>query len=428
MNTLLRALLAVVCGVCGVCAGAHAAQSDTVAANTDEIHASNELVLTLPKGVALPTHGLRDPATVWIDMIDGARREIDFGEFYVSGEAGPRGAALDAVITHLREAAARGVKIRFLMEAKGTRFSDAATLARVKAIPGLEFRTLDYDRLTGGGIIHAKYFLVDGQDGYVGSQNFDWRSLTQIHETGLHTRDAHLVSELAAIFDTDWDAAGRLARGETVEPLHREASHEPDGCRTDDSRGTMLVASPASYDPPGVPDSQAALVCLIGAADKELRIAVMDYAPLAWAEKGPRLYYGVIDEALRAAAARGVQIELLVADWNTGAPSIAWLKSLALVPNVSIRIVSFPPDADGFIPYARVLHSKFMAVDNRVAWVGTSNWTGGYLNTSRNIEAILRDAGFAEQLAELHGDLWNSPYATPLDVSRVYASPHPGRP
>jgi phosphatidylserine/phosphatidylglycerophosphate/cardiolipin synthase-like enzyme len=405
-----------------------AAQRDAATANDNDVYAANELVLTLPNGVALPRHGLRDPATVWMEMIDGAQHEIDFGEFYVSGEDGPRGAALDQVIAHLRAAAGRGVKIRFLMEAKGARFSDAPTLARVKAIPGIEFRTLDYDRLTGGGIIHAKYFLVDGRDGYVGSQNFDWRSLTQIHETGLHTHDAHMVGQLAAIFAADWDAAWRVARGEPVVPLRSESSPEPDVCHEASTSVGTLVASPAAYDPAGVSDSQAALVCLIGAAQKNLRIAVMDYAPLAWAEKGPRPYYGVIDEALRAAAARGVQIELLVADWNTGAPAIAWLKSLALVPGVAIRIVSFPPDADGFIPYARVLHSKFMEIDDHVAWVGTSNWTGGYLNTSRNIEAILRDDRFAAQLAALHGDLWNSPYAKPLDVTFAYPAPHPGRP
>ena len=118
----------------------------------------------------------------------------------------------------------------------------------------------------------------------------------------------------------------------------------------------------------------------------------------------------------------------MVADWNTGAPSIAYLKSLALIPNVEIRIVSFPQLADGFIPYARVLHSKFMEIDGQVAWIGTSNWTGGYLDKSRNIEAILRDPGFAAQLTALHDDLWNSNYASPLDVSKTYPTPHPGQP
>ena len=36
----------------------------------------------------------------------------------------------------------------------------------------------------GGGILHTKLWLVDREHFYVGSANFDWRSLTQVRSQG----------------------------------------------------------------------------------------------------------------------------------------------------------------------------------------------------------------------------------------------------
>jgi phosphatidylserine/phosphatidylglycerophosphate/cardiolipin synthase-like enzyme len=96
---------------------------------------------------------------------------------------------------------------------------------------------------------------------------------------------------------------------------------------------------------------------------------LLDYAPLSYGPKGTRPYYAVIDNAVRAAAARGVKIKLMVSNWNTEQPALPYLKSLALLPNVEIRVVTLPVASTGFIPFARVIHSKTM-VDRRQAGVG----------------------------------------------------------
>ena len=54
-------------------------------------------------------------------------------------------------------------------------------------------------------------------------------------------------------------------------------------------------------------------------------------------------------EAVCDAAVRGVKVKLLVSHWNTEAPAIAYLKSLAILPNVEIRVVTLPRAAAGFI-------------------------------------------------------------------------------
>ena len=373
-----------------------------------------ELVHTVPVDTALSTDDLRQPGPVWIELFDGAKSRIDIGQFYAADHPG---SVMNKVLDHLEAAGKRGVKIRFLLEEKGIKLSDAATLERLRAIPNLTLRVLPYGQLSGG-IIHAKYLLVDGKQAFVGSQNFDWRALEHIHETGLRITDETVVGQVQAIFEQDWQAQAALADKQPV-PLPA-SGQEP--TRT----GNYLVASPQRYNPPSVGDSQLELPRLLGEAKKEVRVQLLDYAPLSYGPDRTRPYYAVIDNAVRAAAARGVSVKLMVSNWNTDPLELPYLKSLAVLPNVEIKIVTLPEAKQGFIPYARVIHSKTMEIDGQVAWVGTSNWLGGYLDNSRNLEVVMRSEAMAKRVGQLHEQLWDGPYAKALDVSTDYAPPHPG--
>ncbi|CAI1777496.1 phospholipase D-like domain-containing protein [Serratia quinivorans] len=374
-----------------------------------------ELVYTAPVETALQADDLRNTAQVWQQMFDAAKTRIDLGQFYVANQ---QGSLLDGVLQHLKAAGERGVKIRFLMEEKGIRISTPETLEQLKAIPNLELRIIPYQRLSGG-ILHAKYLLVDGEQAFVGSQNFDWRALAHIHETGLRISDAGVVGQIQAIFEQDWQAQALLAAGKPV--LQRP--YQP---KAETPQGNYLVASPRAYNPAGVIDSQVELPRLLATAKQRLRVQVMDYAPLSFGPDHTRPYYATIDNALRSAAARGVQVELMVANWNTKKPDIAWLKSLAVVPNVQVRIVTIPPASSGFIPFARVIHSKIMTIDGETAWIGTSNWTGGYLDNSRNLELVLHNPAMSQRVDKLYSQLWDSVYAEPIKLDYDYPAPKPG--
>lgn len=374
-----------------------------------------ELVYTAPVETALQADDLRNTAEVWQQMFDAAKTRIDLGQFYVANQ---QGSLLDGVLQHLKAAGERGVKIRFLMEEKGIRISTPETLEQLKAIPNLELRIIPYQRLSGG-ILHAKYLLVDGEQAFVGSQNFDWRALAHIHETGLRISDAGVVGQIQAIFEQDWKAQALLAADKPVPQLPYQPS-------TETPQGNYLVASPRAYNPAGVIDSQVELPRLLATAKQRVRVQVMDYAPLSYGPEHSRPYYAVIDNALRSAAARGVQVELMVANWNTKKPDIAWLKSLAVVPNVQIKIVTIPPASSGFIPFARVIHSKIMTIDGATAWIGTSNWTGGYLDNSRNLELVLHNPAMSQRVDKLYSQLWDSVYAEPIKLDYDYPAPKPG--
>ncbi|CAI1545316.1 phospholipase D-like domain-containing protein [Serratia proteamaculans] len=374
-----------------------------------------ELVYTAPVETALQADDLRNTAEVWQQMFDAAKTRIDLGQFYVANQ---QGSLLDGVLQHLKAAGERGVKIRFLMEEKGIRISTPETLEQLKAIPNLELRIIPYQRLSGG-ILHAKYLLVDGEQAFVGSQNFDWRALVHIHETGLRISDAGVVGQIQAIFEQDWQAQALLVADKPVPQL----PYQP---KAETPQGNYLVASPRAYNPAGVIDSQVELPRLLASAKHRVRVQVMDYAPLSYGPEHSRPYYAVIDNALRSAAARGVKIELMVANWNTKKPDIAWLKSLAVVPNVQIKIVTVPPASSGFIPFARVIHSKMMIIDDETAWIGTSNWTGGYLDNSRNLELVLHSPVMSQRVDKLYSQLWDSVYAEPIKLDYDYPAPKPG--
>jgi phosphatidylserine/phosphatidylglycerophosphate/cardiolipin synthase-like enzyme len=318
-------------------------------------------------------------------------------------------------MARLEAAGRRGVRIRFLVDRKGP--SDAATLARLRAIPNLELRQFEFAKLAGNGIIHAKYLVVDGAVAFVGSQNFDWRALSHIQETGLRITEPAIVAQVQAIFDADWSAHAQLARGGQVVPVTVPKPRGGDGA------ASYLVASPNAYTPAGIVDAETELPRLLAGAKSEIRVQMLDYAPLDYGPNHTRPFYGVIDNALRAALVRGVKVKLMVSHWNTDKPAIDHLKSLAMLPGVEIRVVTLPRAPEGFIPYARVIHSKTMVIDGALAWVGTSNWSGGYFNNSRNLEVVMRDARMAGRLTALHEQAWNSPYAQPLRTDYDYPRP-----
>ncbi len=371
-----------------------------------------ELVYSYPVETTLAEPDIRQAQVVWPEMFDKAKKTIDIEQFYIAPSTGePLQASLDA----LMRAGKRGVKIRFLLEKKFEKNS-LDGIAILKTIPNLELRIVEWSKLGGEGIVHAKYFVVDSTTAYVGSQNFDWRSLKHIHELGLRVTDIDAARALQAVFDTDWRAAAATANGEGI-PATASSRGEPDR-----SRRSYVVGSPWLYNPQGVTDSETELARLIGEAKSEVLVQLLDYNPTTYGR--PKRFYSPVDNALRDAAVRGVKVKLLVSNWNTDEPAIDHLKSLSLIPGVEIKIATIPPAKQGYIPFSRVIHSKYMVVDGgKAVWIGTSNWAGGYMDNSRNLELVVKDPELGPRVAKIHARLWGSPYVEPISVGKVYPKP-----
>jgi len=185
-----------------------------------------------------------------------------------------------------------------------------------------------------------------------------------------------------------------------------------------------LVASPRDRLPDPSTWDLPRLLGLIHGARGRIQIQLLSYAIVGY--DGAR--FEAIDDALRAAAKRGVAVELLVADWNKRPPALADLQSLQRVAGIEVRMVTIPQAKAGFIPFARVIHSKMMIVDARLSWVGTSNFSGGYFYSSRNLGVIVDGASFAADVGQIFADVWGSDYAYALDPDRTYEPPQVGPP
>jgi phosphatidylserine/phosphatidylglycerophosphate/cardiolipin synthase-like enzyme len=364
-----------------------------------------EVVVSLPMGASIASGGARSAAAVWLEMISGARRSLDIAEFYLASE---KGEALEPVIEAVLAAGRRGVSVRILSDA-GMAATYPETLARFRDRPNILTRLFDWKKLSGG-ILHAKYFIVDGSDSFVGSQNFDWRALAHIQETGLRIRVPLFARALQRIFDADWKYSGGDLQA------YRDLALLPPLAFPLDAR---LVASPAAFNPPGVGEALEALVAAIDNAGRRVTVQLLSYS----LETGGGEKFLPIDQALRRAAGRGVSVQMLVADWSLRATQIAGLKGLARVPNIEVKFAVIPPAGRGFIPYARVVHSKVMRVDDDLCWVGTSNWGHDYFIRSRNVEIILKRPDIARVLDEIFLSLWNGPYAQRLDPDKKYEVP-----
>ncbi|MGZ3441605.1 MAG: phospholipase D-like domain-containing protein, partial [Polyangia bacterium] len=234
-----------------------------------------ELVETAPIETTLDHADLPEAADVWRAMIAGARRTIDLAEFYVTSQPSSR---LEPVIDALVAAADRGVRVRLLVDA-GFAKHEAATLARLEATGKLAVRRFDM-HARAGGILHAKYFVVDGSDAYLGSQNFDWRSLTHIQELGVRLRSPALAGALADLFETDWALAGG------GEATARVRAHAADRFPIVVGRGAERmeltpVASPRGWLPDEKSWELPQLVALVDGARRSVRVQLLTYQATA---------------------------------------------------------------------------------------------------------------------------------------------------
>jgi len=371
------------------------------------------LVESWPTETTLDNPHIPDAHEVWPALIAGAETSLDLSQFYISDVPDSRlGPVLDAV----REAAARGVAVRLLADAKFYK-TYPELLDELGALDNIEMRLYDMKPLTGG-VQHAKYFLIDGRTTYLGSHNFDYRALEHIVELGVQIDSRQFTGFYQHIFDLDWALAG----GATVEEAMgapADVSPFPLPLRFGESTALATpVGSPESLLPTGGWELPVIVEAIEG-AEERVRVQLLSYAVVGYDKSEWRL----LDDAFRAAAARGVTVELLVANWSKKGSKLASLKSLQQVEGITVRFANIPEHSEGFIPFSRVIHSKLLVVDQDWAWVGTSNWSKDYFHGSRNVGLVLEGAEAGRQLNDYFGQIWLSEYCETVDPEAEYSPP-----
>lgn len=389
-----------------------------------------QLVSTIPVESAIGDPTMPQAAPTWVEMIDGAKRSLDLEHFYLSHWPGePTGPVIDAI----GRAAGRGVQVRLILDIRfhSTYPQPADSLA---GVPGIAVRWIDMKKISGGGVQHAKYMIVDGEQVFVGSQNLDWRALKHIHELGVRARDQRIAALYQRVFEYDWEASNPDTTAGPVGPMGRlpQAARDKLPFRVAQAPGDTVRVWPTFNPIRFIPDSllwdRDHIVRLLDSARGEVVMQALTYGSGRAGERDSTL-----DLALRRAAARGVKVRMLISDWEADSPRIRDLQRLAQVRNVEVKLSTVPEWSGGYIPFARVEHCKYMVVDTLTTWVGTSNWEPDYFNSSRNAGLVMENRPLSRQARRMFETGWNSATAQALSPTETYKAkthretPPPGR-
>ncbi len=421
---LIAIIALVACAACSAAGGAGRTNQPTAGRHSNAVLVAGgafDFAESFPRGTDLDNAKVGDAADTLVAVVSGARKHLDVAQFYIANRPRSR---LEPVIHAIEAAARRGVSVRILTEAAFvSKYSE--TLARLRNQKNITVRSWQTSQAYGG-ILHAKYVVADGADAFLGSHNFDWRAVDHNVELSVRIRRTAIANRLARIFESDWRAAGgsKSATATTQsEPSWESASFRGSKVRM------ALVASCEKGLPPGVAWDLPQLIGLITSARREVRIHLLGYKR---ADRKGRLING-LDSAILSAAKRGVRVKILLSHWSTRPHQMADAKRLAAAPNIEVRLLHIAQDRTGFIPFARVAHSKFMIVDGDKSWLGTNNWSWGYFHEGRNVGVLMRGQGPAHVLSRVFDIAWrprsgrSSTGAVPVDPRASYPPPRISR-
>lgn len=374
------------------------------------LEGSVSLTESVPSESSLAPSPFLATDAAWLGLVDRARTRLDLAFFYASDAPPSR---LTPIVEAIVRARRRGVHVRAVFE--------KVFLKQYPIIPehfrrgGIDVRLCDRSATTGG-IVHTKMMARDGVEAWVGSANFDWRSLEHIHELGVLVANKALAEHVHALVGMDMTLADdQLPAVTETLPVAKYVHLAFNGGAVDAAFG----ASPRGWLPEGTPWDWPELQRIIDEAKRTLTIELMSY--------GTHMRDGstwtALDDALRRAADRGVAVTLVVSSWAATGKHRESLAALQHV-GVRVRVVTIAPHSSGPIPFARVIHGKAVAADGEQCWVGTSNGEGDYFLKSRNAGFFLRSIDVCAALQRRIDAIAAGPEATDFAASSGPELPH----
>ncbi len=380
--------------------------------------ANFEIVESIPIETDFDYPDILNTSEVWLEMINGAKRTLDIEQFYISTQSGE---PLEEIIQAIIEAGKRGVNVRIIADG-GMHKTYPETLDKLSKEKNIEVRLINYRQISGG-VQHAKYFIVDGKAVFIGSQNFDWRALKHIFELGFRIVDENAAKIFTDVFEIDW----KLSSNDTTitkEQIVLRKKYNVPLIMTDnqDTIKYFPTFSSIGYIPDENLWDEKHITGLIDRAEKELFFHVLTYSPVS----SRNSYYAEIDNALRRAAVRGVKVHVMTSDWSKRKPVIFYLKSLSLVPNITVKMSTIPEWSGGYIPFARVDHRKYLLIDDNFCWLGTSNWEKSYFHAGRNLGVVVESSKINKTLKDIYLKSWNGPYSYEIKPEIDYSPPKVG--
>ncbi|XP_069799598.1 5'-3' exonuclease PLD3 [Dendropsophus ebraccatus] len=393
------------------------------------------LVESIPEGLEYAPNSTTNPSVFqsWMNLLGQAKSSVDIASFYWTltnndtHTTHPTAKEGELILQEMIKLKQRGIHLRVTVNPSGSKTKDADINALRDS--GAEVRVVNLPHLTNG-VLHTKFWVVDGKHMYIGSANMDWRSLTQVKELGTTVYNCTcLAQDLEKIFEVYWALGEENATipspwPDTFSTIYNKETPMEVSLNNTVSH-VYLSSSPPPLSAKGRTDDLESILSIIDDAKKFVYISVMDYTPTEEFSK-PRRYWPAIDNHLRKALyERHVTVRLLISCWANSKPNMfPFLNSLAALQdtkthyNIEVKIFIVPTSPEQKkIPFARVNHNKYMVTD-RVAYIGTSNWAGDYFIRTAGSAIVVNQTctvnatnTMQERLEAVFLRDWNSSYS-----------------
>lgn len=287
------------------------------------------------------------------------------------------------ILAALGRAVQRGVECRVLFDAVGSRWWRRRLLRKLAQI-GVEVHAVLpwglFRRRAARADLrnHRKIVVIDGQIGYVGSQNLvNAQFIEGLQYEELVARlTGPAVTQLQYVFASDWFLDGSS--------LLKDARYFPPVAST--GRVAIQVLPSGPHSPRD--NNQRLIVSMVHAARERIVLTTPYFVP-----DEPLL------QALETAAVRGVDVRLIVSRRTDN-----WLVRMAQESYYD-ELLDFGVHVHRYEP--QFLHSKCMTVDGSVVMIGSSNMDIRSFRLNSEISLLIYDDEIARRMRE-HEDRYLS--------------------
>ena len=280
---------------------------------------------------------------------------------------------VDAMIA----AAQRGVQVRFLVDAQGSKLKRVKKTLEAAGVQVREFRPVRLFAIHKiGNRTHRKILVVDGRIAYTGGLGIDkrWlgnaRNQDEWRDTQVRV-EGPVAGQMQAIFAENWSfTTGEILVGDEFYPEIPKVGS---------------IRSQALKAARGDSSSKAKMLYFVSiqSSQKSLHIANAYFLP----DKQVR-------DALVAAVKRGVDVQIMVPGSHIDLPMVrfaSWMHYGELLKG-GVRIYEYMPT---------MLHNKTAVMDGIYSTIGSINFDARSMNANAEETLAFYDRGFAAKMEEM---------------------------
>lgn len=281
----------------------------------------------------------------------------------------------------MAEAASRGVEVRLLVDAWGSRLGDMQDRLEKAGVRWHKYRPLRlFSIYKVGKRTHRKILVVDGKIAFTGGLGIskewlgnarnpkEWRD-TQVRVIG------PVVDQMQSIFSEDWTyTTGEILAGENFYPRRDGPGGEVHAQAIKVSRGDASSLAKMLY-----------------------YVAIKSAAKSIYIQNAYFLPDGQVRDALVEAVKRGVEVRVMVPGEHIDVPmvrSASWNHYGELL-KAGVKIYEYKPT---------MFHNKTMVVDGIFSTIGSINFDARSMNSNAEESMAFYDRGFAEKMVAMFNE------------------------